>query len=103
MIYWVFGPKAEMYKFEKLKDSPDVILQLKALSVSVCSFLVSAADLISHKHLVSSAKIKGIANLMCSGKSLMKITNSSGPSTLAQGTPDRTLHSFESESPTLTH
>ena len=58
------------------------MLQLEALLMSTCSFLVSSVDLIICRHLVSSAKIKGVAELMHSGKSLIKITNKRGPNTL---------------------
>ena len=57
------------------------MLQLEALLMSTCSFLVSSVNLIICIHLVSSAKIKGIAELMHSGKSLIKI-NKRGPNTL---------------------
>ena len=79
-------------------------MQLNVLLISVCNLSVSSADLIWHKYLVSSsAKIKGIANLIWSGKSLIKIMKSKGPSTLPWGTPDSLLHRSENESPTLTH
>ena len=60
-------------------------------------------DLISHKHLMSPAKIKRIADSICLGKSLIKITNKKGLKKLPWGTPDKTLHRSNSESPTLTH
>ena len=41
-----------------VKNSCDAMDQL----ISICNFSVSSADLISHKHLVSSVKIKEIAN-----------------------------------------
>jgi len=79
------------------------MLQLKALLMSVCSLSLSLLDLISLKHLVSSAKMNGIVSWICSGKSLIKMTNSKDPSTLPWETQDKALHSIENESPTLTY
>jgi len=46
---------------------------------SVCNFSVSSSDLITCKHFVSSANIKGMKNWIHSGRSLIKVTNSRGP------------------------
>jgi len=54
-----------------IKNSCDVM----HLLISVYNFSVSSADLISHKHLVSSTKIKEIANWRYLG---IKMTNNKG-------------------------
>jgi len=84
--------------FDSLKSKSDGLLQIDALLRSVCNFSVSSGYLITCRHFVSSANIKGMEH---SGRSLIKTTNSRGPKTLHCGTPERTLHKFESESPIL--
>jgi len=65
-----------------------------------CCSLVSSTDLITCKHFVSSANTKGVKH---SGRSLMKMTKSSSPRTLPWGTPERTFHCSDCESPIFTH
>jgi len=60
-------------------------------------------DLTAIRHFVSSAKMKGITNLIHSVRSLIKMTKSRGPSTLPCGTPESTLESADIESSILTH
>jgi len=64
---------------------------------------VSVADLTGIRHFVLSAKMKGIADLIHSGRLLMRMTKSRGPSTLPCDTPASTLHRADIESPILTH
>jgi len=64
---------------------------------------VSFVDLTAIRHFVSSAEMKGIANLIHSGRSLIKMMKSRGPSTLPCGTPESTLRRADIESPILTH
>ena len=59
-IYCGFIIKTKVKNFDSLKNRSDIMLQLEALLMSACSFLVSTVDLIICRHLVSLAKIKGL-------------------------------------------
>ena len=64
---------------------------------------MSVKDLTAIRHFVLSAKMKGAADLIQSGRSLMKMVKSKGPNTLPCGTPESTLQRVDKDSPILTH
>ena len=76
------SPKRTWTNLVSLNNKSDERLHTTALLTSLWSLLTSFVDLINNTHLVSSANTKGMVEWTCSGRSLIKITNKIGPSTL---------------------